>query len=80
MIEYSRHARERMEERDITEAQIELCLVDPDRIEADDLPDRIRYLRCVPSHGVALRVVVRIQQRNFVITALPDKRFRCPLT
>ena len=78
MIEYSPHARERMAERDVTEHQIKLCLADPDRIEADDLPDRIRYLRCVPGHGHPLRVVVRIEQRNFVITALPDGRFRCP--
>ncbi len=77
MIEYSRHARERMDERGITEAQIALCLADPDRIEPDDLPDRIRYLRCLPGHSRALRVVVRIEQRQFVITVLPDKRFRC---
>ena len=80
MIEYSRHARERMEERGITEAQIALCLADPDGIEPDDLLDRIRYVRCVPGHSVALRVVVRIEQHNFVITVLPDKRFRCPPT
>lgn len=80
MIEYSRHARERMDERGITEAQIALCLADPDRIEPDDLPDRIRYLRCLPGHSRALRVVVRIEQRQFVITVLPDKRFRCPPT
>ena len=67
-----------MEERGITENQVELCLADPDRIEADDLPDRIRYLRCVPGHSVAIRVVVRIEQRDFVITVMPDKRFRCP--
>ena len=78
MIEYSRHARERMKERGITEAQIALCLADPDGIEPDDLLDRIRYVRRVPGHSVALRVVVRIEQRNFVITVLPDKRFRCP--
>ena len=80
MIEYSRHARERMAEREITEHQVELCLAAPDRIEADDLPDRIRYLRCVPGHSVAIRVVVRVVQRNFVITVTPDKRFRCPPT
>ena len=78
MIEYSQHARERMEERDVTERQVELCLADPDRIEPDDLPDRIRYLRCVPGHSVTIRVVVRIEQRNFVITVTPDGRFRCP--
>ena len=78
MIEYSRHARERMDERGITEEQIALCLNNPDRKEPDDEPDRIRYLRCVPGHSVALRVVVRIEQRDFVITVLPDKRFRCP--
>ena len=80
MIRYSQHARERMAEREVTEYQVELCLADPDRIEADDLPDRIRYLRCVPGHSVKIRVVVRIEQRNFVITVTPDKRFRCPLT
>lgn len=80
MIEYSPHARERMAERDITEQQVQLCPANPDRIEADDLPDRIRYLRCVPDHSRAIRVVIRIEQRNFVITVLPDKRFRCPPT
>ena len=78
MIEYSRHAREQMAEREITENQVELCLTDPDRIEADDLPDRIRYLRCVPGHSRPLKVVVRIEQRNYVITVHPDRRFRCP--
>ena len=80
MIEYSQHARERMEERNVTERQVELCLADHDRIEPDDLPDRIRYLRCVSGHSVTIRVVVRIEQRNFVITVTPDKRFRCPPT
>ena len=80
MIEYSQHARERMAQREVTENQVELCLADPDTIEADDLPDRIRYLRCVPGHSVKIRVVVLIEQRNFVITVTPDKRFRCPPT
>ena len=80
MIEYSQHARERMAERNITENQIELCLGNPDRIEADDLPDRIRDIRCVPGHNRAIRAVVRIEQRKFIITVLPDKRFRCPPT
>jgi hypothetical protein len=80
MIEYSQHARERMAERGITEAQVAQCLADPDRIEPDDLPDRIRYLRCVRGHTRMLRVVVRIEQRTHVITVLPDKRFRCPPT
>ena len=80
MIEYSRHARRRMAEREVTAYQVELCLTDPDRIEADDRPGSIRYLRCVPGHSVMIRVVVRIEQRNFVITVTPDKRFRCPPT
>ena len=78
MIEYSRHARERMEERGITEAQVAQCLADPDMIEPDDLPDRIRYLRCVQGHTRKLRIIVRIEQRNYVITVHPDARFRCP--
>ena len=61
MIEYSQHARERMEERGITEEQIALCLTTPERIEPDDRPDSIRYLRCVLGHSRALRVVVRIE-------------------
>lgn len=80
MIEYSQHARERMAERGITEEQIALCLDCPAIIEPDDRPGSIRYLRCVPGHSVKIRVVVRIEQRNFVITVTPDKRFRCPPT
>ena len=78
MIEYSPHARERMAEREILEEWIELCLADPDRIDPDPKPDRIRFIRCVPGQRHPLRVVVRIEQRNFVITVLPDGEFLCP--
>jgi hypothetical protein len=78
MIGYSQHARERMDERGITEDQIALCLRDPDRIEPDDRAGRIRYLRFVPGHTRWIRVIVRTDQRNYVITAHPDKRFRGP--
>lgn len=78
MIEYSRHVRQQMDKRGITEHQIAQCLADPDTIESDDRPDRIRYLRCVPGHSRALRVVVRFEQHNFVVTVHPDRRFRCP--
>lgn len=71
MIEYSRHARERMARHAISEAEIALCLADPDRIETDRWPDSICYLRCVSGRSRALRVVVRITQRNFVITVHP---------
>ena len=44
MIEYSRHAREKKNgQRGITTAeQVALCLTDPDLIEPDGKPDRIR--------------------------------------
>ena len=78
MIEYSRHARARMAKRGISEAAVCLCLHDPDIIEPDPDPAVIRFLRCVPGHSRKIRVVVRNHQRNFVVTAHPDGRFRCP--
>ena len=67
-----------MAEREIPEEWIELCLSDPDWIEPDPLPDRIRFLRCIPGQRHPFRVVVRIHQRNFVITVLMDGEYRCP--
>ena len=78
MIEYSPHARERMAEQGISEEWVALCLSDPDRIEPDPKPDRIRFLRCIPGKRRPFRVVVRIRQRNFVITVHPDRRLVCP--
>ena len=78
MIEYSRHARVRMAEEQISEAAVQLCLSDPDFIEPDPDTTVIRFLRCVPGHSRKIRVVVRSQQLNFVVTAHPDRRFRCP--
>ena len=78
MIEYSSHARERMAERNITEPEIMLCLSDPDRIEPDPLPDRIRFIRCILGQRHPYRVVVRANRRNFVITVHLDRRFVCP--
>ena len=67
-----------MAERSIPEEWVALCLSDPDQIEPDPKPDRIRYLRCVPGQRRPLRVVVRIRQQNYVITVHPDGRFLCP--
>ena len=78
MIEYSRHARTRMADEAISETQVRMCLNDPDIIESDPDPTVIRFLRCVPGHSRKIRVVVRNTQRNFVVTAHPDRRFRCP--
>ena len=78
VIEYSRHARVRMAEGRISEAAVQLCLRDPDFIEPDPDTTLIRFLRCVPGHSRKIRVVVRNRQRNFVVTAHPDRRFQCP--
>ena len=78
MIEYSRHAREQMAGRDISEKAVRLCLTDPDIIEPDPDPTVIRYLRCVPGHTRKIRVAVPINARDFVITVHPDRRFPCP--
>ena len=77
MIEYSRHARERMIRYDITESRIAYCLANPTLILPDELPDRVRYYGCCPGQRYMYRIVVRNDQRNFVITAFPDHQFPC---
>lgn len=67
-----------MSARGIREEWVALCLSDPDRIEPAPKPDRIRFLRCIAGQRHPFRVVVHMQQRNFVITVHPDRRFRCP--
>ncbi len=78
MIEYSRHAREKMAERELEEKWILLCLSDPD-IEIPE-PDTgcTVYLRCLPGRSQMLRVVVPDNRPNFIVSVYFDHRFPCP--
>ena len=79
MIEYSRHAREKMEERKYSEEWVEICLEDPDMIFPDPKhPDRVQILRCIPGHRQMLKVVVPENRRDYVITVHFDRKFPCP--
>ena len=80
MIEYSRHARERMVKYALQEEWVERCLQEPELTEPDPDPGAYRFFSCMPGHSVKIRVVVRNPERNFVITVHPDRRFRCPPT
>lgn len=78
MIEFSRHARERMEEYGISEACVSACLANPVFMQRDPLPDRVRYYGCCTGRRYAVRVVVLEHDRKFVVTAHPDHKVPCP--
>ena len=74
MIEYSRHAREKMAVRRYPDEWVELCLNDPDAVRPDPKhPDRVQILRCIPGRWQMLKVVVPMNRRNFVITVHFDR-------
>ena len=78
MIEYSRHAREKMAERRYPEEWVELCLNDPDVVRSDPKhSDRVQILRCIPGRRQMLKVVVPEDRREYVITVHFDREFPC---
>ena len=79
MIEYSRHAREKMAERGYPEEWVGFCLEAPDLVRPDPKhPDRVQILRCIPGRLQMLKVVVPENRRNYVITVHFDRGFPCP--
>ncbi len=78
MIEYSRHALEKMAERGLEEEWILFCLSDPDIEISEPGTGCTVYLRCLPGRSQMLRVVIPDDRPNFVISVYFDHRFPCP--
>ena len=69
MIIFTKHARERMQERKISKKDVEECILRPMRVSMDS--GRIRRFQKVFKHGT-LEVVVECKGNHFVIiTAYP---------
>ena len=78
MIEYSRHAREKMAERRYPEEWVDLCLADPDVVLPDPKhSDRIQILRCILGRRQMLKVVVPRNRQDYVITVHFDRGVPC---
>ena len=75
MIRYDCHAEFQLARRDIDKAWVERVLSDPH--EREDRGDKISLLACLPERGKMLRVVVRLNDPEYVITAYFDKRKPC---
>lgn len=80
-LRFTSHVLERMEERGIAQAWIEMALAAPDATEPDPRGGGlVRSWRAIPeAGGRVLRVVHRQEGSNIVVvTAFLDRGFRTP--
>nr|VFK49461.1 MAG: protein of unknown function (DUF4258) [Candidatus Kentron sp. TC] len=75
MTRYHPHALFQMQRRGITQQQVEMALTRHDETESRD--DKRSFLRCFPEKGKKLRVVTRLDDIHYVITAYFDRRKPC---
>ena len=75
MIRYDEHAEFQLKRRDIEKAWVEETVRNPDATEARGL--RRSYLKCLPGRHVMLRVVTRLDDSEYVITAYFDRTKPC---
>ena len=75
MIRYDEHAEFQLERRGIEKASVEETIRNPDATETGG--SRLSYLKCLPGRHVMLRVVVPINDPEFVITAYFDRTKPC---
>jgi hypothetical protein len=75
MVRYDEHAESQIARRGIEKATIEESVLNPD--ETETVGYRLSYLKCVPGRRVMLRVVVPVNDPEFVITAYFDRTKPC---
>lgn len=74
-IKYDPHATFQIERRGISETWIGETLRSPDKIETQG--NKRSFLKCYTERGKMLRVVVRNDDTDYVITAYFDRRRPC---
>jgi len=77
MIRYDEHALFQMERRGIEKQWVEETILDHDETETSKNGRRQSYLKCLPSRRVMLRVIVPINDAEYVISAYFDRRKPC---
>lgn len=75
MIRYDSHALFQMQRRGIQREWVEATLRFPEEQEVRD--NKRSFLRCHPERGKKLRVVTRLGDPQYVITAYFDRRKPC---
>jgi Domain of unknown function (DUF4258) len=75
MIRYDDHAEFQLMRRGIDKASVEQTIRNPDTTETKGY--RRSYLKCLPGRHVMLRVVVPINDPEFVITVYFDRTKPC---
>lgn len=75
MIRYDPHAEFQLARRGLEKRWIEAVLSTPD--ETEQQGDKLSLLACFPGRGKMLRVVVRRDDPEYVITAYFDRRKPC---
>lgn len=75
MIRYDPHAEFQLTRRGIPKAWVEQVLATPE--EREQRGDKLSLLTCFPERNKMLRVVVRLDDPAYVITAYFDRRKPC---
>jgi Domain of unknown function (DUF4258) len=75
MIRCDEHAEFQLARRGIEKALVEETIQNPDATETDN--HRLSYLKCLPGRHVMLRVVVPVNDPEFVVTAYFDRTKPC---
>lgn len=75
MIRYDPHAEFQIVRRSLEKTWVEQVLSAPEETELRG--DKISFLACFPERGKMLRVVVRRDDPDYVITAYFDRRKPC---
>ena len=75
MIYYDPHAEFQLARRGIDKTLVEQVLANPQ--EKEERGNKLSLLRCFPERGKMLRVVVRLDNPEYVITAYFDRRKPC---
>lgn len=75
MVRYDPHALFQMTRRGIRKEWIEAALRAPEEQEVRD--DKRSFLKCHPERGRMLRMVTRLNDPEYIITAYFDRRKPC---
>ncbi|MBF0160007.1 MAG: DUF4258 domain-containing protein [Magnetococcales bacterium] len=74
-LTYDPHAEFQLVRRGIEKAWVKQVLSEPHEVEQRG--DKLSFLACFPERGKMLRVVVRLHDQKYVITAYFDRRKPC---